>query len=284
MNLESGKIKSEGNRVIGLKIDDMNKLAEAYSKKESSFTSNSEVTNEPMIQNQPLVEVIPEIMEGVTQEVPAITPVAQTDAPAIIQPIIPEVTDQTQIIKETPQVEPNIFDIPVAEPQTPLFEAPNPVIETPQIVEQQPYIIPQPVEEVQGGFTNTISPELDTPQKFFDKVEGPTNNTIIGEKSIANSNIPAYDDPAIIMLDNIKDILKSKNEMIEVLNNKINLLEEQVRKANEDRQISEAQRRAAEATLAQARNAEISNANGGHTLVYGQPNQPYANQNYNQAA
>lgn len=281
MNLENSKIKVEGNRVIGLKSDDMNKLAEAYSKKESSFQTNPSVVTEPMIQNQPLVEVVPEIMAGVTneQEIPNVAPKLQAETPQYVQPIMPEVAPTLETV-QNPVIEPNIFDIPVAEPTTPLYE-PTPVMETPEVI-PTPEITPvQNIqEEVQGGVANTMPTELDTPQNFFDKVEGPANDTIITEEVVNNNRMESFGDPAIIMLDNLKDTIESKNAMIKALNDKITLLEGELKKANEAKQISEAQRVAAEQTLANARSAEMPNANGGPTLTYNVPTP----QNYNQAA
>lgn len=274
MNLENSKIKVEGNRVIGLKSDDMNKLAEAYSKKESSFQTNPSVVTEPMIQDQPLVEVVPEIMDGVAneQEIPNVAPELQVETPQYVQPIMPEVAPTPEAV-QNPVIEPNIFDIPVAEP--------TPVMETPQIM-PTPEVAPvQNIqEEVQGGVSTEIPTELDTPQNFFDKVEGPSNDKIITEETVNQNRMDSFGDPAIIMLDNLKDTIESKNAMIKALNDKINLLEGELKKANEAKQISEAQRVAAEQTLANARNAEMPSANGGPTLTYNVPTP----QNYNQAA
>lgn len=250
MNLETSKVKLDSSRVIGLKSEDMQKLSEAYSKKESSFTPNQEVKVEPFIQNQPLVEVVPEIMEGINNsQFQGETPEVRVEAPTYIQPL------------EEQKNEPDVFDIPVAEP-IPMEESNMQTMQMP--------------EEIQGGMTT----ELDTPQKFFDKVEISSNDPIITESANKNDNMNLYDDPALIMLDNLRDSIKSKNEMIKALNDKINVLENELSKANEARQVSEAQRVAAETTLAQAKNSQIS---GGPTLTYQQPMQ-YPNQNYNQAA
>lgn len=281
MNLEGRKIKVEGNRVIGIKSSDMNSLAEAYSKKESSFIANPAVASEPMIQNQPIVEVVPEIMPTINPEpveTSNIIPEVQVENPTFIQPLEPEVKEEP-VITETPTPEPNMFDIPVAEPTTPTFETPAPVVETPQVVPVDTFQVPQ--EEVQGGVANSANTELDTPQNFFERVEEPANDTILTQEMVENNKAQTYDDPAIIMIDNIRKVVEDKNEMIKALNNKIKVLEEQLRNVEEARKVSEAQRVAAETTLAQAKSAAMPNINQGPTLVYGQPMQ---NQNYNQAA
>lgn len=272
MNLENSKVILDSYRVIGIKDTDKEKLISATMKKESSFTPTDAVS-EPMIQDQPIVEVVPEIMpevtSNVTPEVTLVMPEVSSE-PTFVQPVEPTLNEVPEVVHEvTPEVT-NMFDAPV-DSVNPVFPE-QPVTAEAEVTVEPSVVNPVMGEDVQGG--NAMTPELDTPQNFFDKVEQPANDTL-------ESNASSYsEDPAIIMIDNIRKVVEDKNEMIKALNDKIDVLTEQVKNLEEARKVSEAQRVAAETTLAQVRSAEIPN--GGPTLTYQQP--AFQNQNYNQAA
>ncbi len=275
MNLENGRVILEDSRVIGIREGDKLALQKAAEKKESSFTSS----NEPMIQDQPIVQVVPEIMPDMNPGYNNMQqPVVET--PKVVEPIEPVVPSVQPMMQPDfgTQVSPtNIFDTGVMNQNSSgdlnaNAMKPNPV----DLNVVQPSVNQFTFDEVQGGVTNNNSSELDTPQTFFDSVEKSNMNT---PSNFENSNA-SYDDPAIIMLDNVRDIVNRKNQTIEALNKKIDFLQNQLNKAEEDRKVSEAQRMAAETTLAQARGV---NPMQGPSLVYQQ--QPgYQNQNYGQAA
>lgn len=265
VNLEGSRNILDSFRVIGIKDSDKEKLVQASLKQESSFVPNENVS-EPMIQNQPIVEVVPEIMPEVTvlDSTPEVNQVSEP-APVFMTP---EPVVETPVMTEVP-VETSVFDIPLQEvaPEQPVMESPS--------VNLEP-TMPVINEEVQGGVQNTTSTELSTPQDFFNNVEQPSNDIVITQE-IVDSN--KSDDPAVLMLNSLKELIDSKNEMISALNEKNSVLTKQVEDLKEAIKVSEAQRIAAETTLTQAKSADV---NGGPALVYQQP--VYQNQNFNQTA
>jgi len=166
---------------------------------------------------------------------------------AVVEPV-PSVQEETPVMESTESVvEPNIFDqaSPVIE-STVVSELPeSPVVEETNTYNEDVFTAPVVNED------NT----LDTPQTFFNREEMEEANTQIKSE-----------DPAIILTNNLVKLIEDKNQMIEVLNNKIDVLSEQLRQSEEARKVSDAQRVAAETTLAEARRAET--ADGGPTLVY----------------
>lgn len=179
----------------------------------------------------------------------------------IVEPL-PQVVEETPIVNDQSSLinQSNIFD------QAPSFNSVS--METPvQVVQEVPNMnFANQFEDVQGGQSVVENTVLDTPQTFFDKVE---------QDNVQQSYV--NEDPAILLIDNIRKVVEDKNQLINALNDKIRVLEEQLRISEESRKVIDAQRIAAETTLAAARGAEVNNINNGPTLTYQQ-------QNYNQAA
>lgn len=152
----------------------------------------------------------------------------------------------------------------VPEVQTNMFDSQNmqsDVVSTVNVFDS-----PMMSDEVQGGQTvNNVTP-LDTPQSFFAREEQET----LSQSSLVNE---VANDPVILMINEVTDAYNRQNATIKGLNQKVVMLEEQLRQSEEARKVAEAQRFAAEQTLAGARQAEGS---GGPTLVY--------QQSYNKAA
>lgn len=150
---------------------------------------------------------------------------------------------------------------------------------------------PQPVEP---------NIPLDTPQTFYEKqvdseVQGGFSNMPVGE---SKSEIPNVNtDPVVIMLDevmrtvnersSIADSLLNENMLLKnqnvELRNENERLKQQILELNNKVLIAEAQRQAAEQTLAGARMAESGMVNNGVSRVY-QPQQQMPQNNYYQQA
>lgn len=152
----------------------------------------------------------------------------------------------------------------------------------------------EPVQNVQSQF-DTPNEHLDTPQTFYEKqdsqdVQGGFSNMPQGE---VKSEIPNVNtDPVVIMLDEVMRTVNERSRATGDLNNENQILRsENAELRNENDRlkqtiielnnkvlIAEAQRQAAEQTLAGARMAE-----NGQARVY-QPQQMPQNNYYNQAA
>lgn len=155
------------------------------------------------------------------------------------------------------------------------------------------------VQSVQSQFDVT-NEHLDTPQTFYEKqdsgdVQGGFSNAPVGE---VKSEIPNVNtDPVVIMLDEVMRTVNERSRVTGDLNNENQILRsENAELRNENDRlkqtiielnnkvlIAEAQRQAAEQTLAGARMAENGMVNNGQTRVY-QPQQMPQNNYYNQAA
>lgn len=260
MNLENAKsVVYDGGRVIGLKNDDMVKLSNQYeNSRESSFTAVDDIIN-PVIESvgsgQPEIvasEVIPEqpthdqsLVEPTVLDNPVSGFVQQT--PVVEAPTI-QAVEQPSIYPDAPQSVETTPDVPVMPSVEPAMPASN----------EQPYVSVPPVsfvDEVQGGQTMYDNSNLDTPQTFFDRVEqGVSNGTGVQEE--LNNNSYVNQDPAILLIDNVKKVVEDKNSMIQALSDKVTVLENQLKVSEEARRVAEAQRDAAHATLSQARQAE----------------------------
>ncbi len=245
INLENANsIILDGYRAIGLKETDMNRLAQASH--ESSFTTP---VNETRVEDSPVVTA-----SGVEASVmPETASVMSTGGPEVVaanQPVVPEVNS-------------NIFDQPVVEPVSPVMP------ETPasQDVVSTVNVFDAPIanDDVQGGTQLQNPSTLDTPQTFFAREE----QAPVVESAPVNAQVG---DPVIIMMNEVTDAYNRQKATIEELSQKVIMLEEQLRVSEEARKVADAQRIAAEQTLAGARLAE----NDGPSLVY--------QQNYNQAA
>lgn len=238
MNLENSQVRLEGNRVIGLKDTDMKKLADAMQRKESSFSA-------------PLTEEA--IIDGVVNQVEDLAPQGEEINPVMVD---------NHVVEEVP-VNPNIFDQGVPNYNEPQLEVPKPIYEQPQVSSDSNVgsTIFDNLTEPEIQINNNGSNNLDTPQAFFNRVEQ-EEKPQPEEPSFTTEN----DDPALIILDNLRKVISDKNTLINALNEKVKVLESQLKTSEDARKISEAQRDAAQTTLAQARQAETS----GPTLVYQQ--------------
>lgn len=247
---ENAQIINEGSRVIGLKEENMRQLIKAQEEKmQASSFSAADVVDEIPVQEQTVIVETPQ------EEALSVTTTPEKPA---------------QVISSEVPSQPNIFDQAM-----PSFEQ---NVVTPQ-VEQVAPIPPQMHNEEIPAYSNVsvlnevpipgqeeVPTNLDTPQTFFDRVE---------KSEETNLDALSYEeDPALLLVGNLKKLIEDKNQMIQALNDKVLVLEEQLRVSEESRKVFEAQKNAAESTLQAARSAE---ANGGPTLVYQQ-------QNYQQAA
>lgn len=168
---------------------------------------------------------------------------------AVVEPV-PEVYVETpESVVET-VVSPNIFDQTSSVIES-TVESNDLAQETPVVEESQSTDV---MAENNDVFSTPVT-GLDTPQTFFDREEQEEAN--LSEKS---------EDPAMILANNLIKLIEDKNQMIKALNEKIDVMTEQLRQSEEARKVSDAQRVAAETTLAEARRAET--ADGGPTLIY----------------
>lgn len=183
----------------------------------------------------------------------------------------------------------NIYSEPVKEAVVVSQKAPEPTYQ-PQAVAEDNTFIQTPSDQI----------PLDTPQTFYEKQVdqdaqgGFTNDiTMSGTGSVPNVNT----DPVVIMLDEAIRTVNERSRVTESLDNENRILRDQnaqLRNENEVLKqqiidlnnkilIAEAQRQAAEQTLAGARMAENGMVNNGASRVYQQ--QPVqAQQYYGQAA
>ncbi len=250
-----GAILMEGSKVIGVKDEDKMRLIAAQEAKSSSSSFSAPQVEEIPVQEQTVIvetpseEVINDVVSSIESEQLGSVSVPETpQSVSIFDQTIPSY-EQTSTV-QAPQME---TVTPLVEP-VPVVENPTPVFESASILSE----VPLPKDE-----TNNT---LDTPQTFFDRTEKSTEN---------NLDAQSYEstDPALILIGNLKEVVESKNRMIQILTDKVNALENQLSMSEEARKVLEAQKNAAESTLQAARNAET----GGPSLVYQQ-------QNYQQAA
>lgn len=250
-------IVNEGSKVIGVKNDDMNRLAEAEVAKSSVSSFTTPQVEEIPVQEQTVIVETPS--EEVINDV-----VSSIDSEQMSSMVTPEEPQSVNIFDQTIPVsayEPTpAVQVPQMETVTPLVEPVQVVQEPTPVFESAPILseVPLPKDE-----TNNT---LDTPQTFFDRTEKSTENNL-GAQSYET------EDPGLILLGNLKEVVESKNRMIQILTDKVNALENQLSMSEEARKVLEAQKNAAESTLQAARTAETA----GPSLVYQQ-------QNYQQAA
>ena len=231
------KITNDGSRVIGLKNTDLEKLYNASLSKESSFgvvneakvipDNNLTVPNEPIMEDANKVEM--NVNSTVNEDVNVFDKLEEE----------PVVEDQAPDVFS--QVPPVINNIPVNDELN--NDVSTPSFDTPSI--DPIYANEDPIKEPLLNNEANSSVALDTPQTFFNREE--INEGII-------------DDPALIIVDNLKKLIEDKNSMINALNEKINVLEnkneilnEQLMKSEEARKVSEAQTLAAHTALENAR-------------------------------
>ena len=245
MNFENAKVILSGYRVIGLKNTDIEKLIKSQ---ESSFAINDSVTKDvpvepavnqtmaqstpvtPVMPEQPSVEVTPEVkVEPVKPEQPQMVsnptpePIPSIDpAPAAEAP--DEIVTQTGNIFDNPMPSvPPVSSTPVSEPVStePAFDEP--------VLSDNSFSMP--AQEPTQTF--------ETPTDFFNKseIQKPQVATPV-EPKLTNIpkfeptiNEPKVEDPALIYLDSIeeivrntKEIVEGKNQMIDALNKKVELL------------------------------------------------------------
>lgn len=248
MNFENvSKIIFEGYRAIGLKEDDMNRLSAAN--KKSVFTEANPVEVKSEVQND-------------SYNMPNNGPVVVSAN----QPVVPEVSsigNESNIFDGSmSQIDNNSQVFGVASPQP----VPGQNLEQNVVSTVNVFDSPSMNEDVQGGQTMSETAQLDTPQTFFAREE---------QEPVVQSNAVSEisQDPVIIMLDEITAAYNRQKATNNELSQKVVMLEERLRQSEEARKVAEAQRDAAQQTLAVARQAETT---GGPTLVY-QPN-------YNKAA
>lgn len=240
MNFDNAKIMLNGFRAIGLKDSDIEKFNKAQ---ESSFginekvtsTSENQVINNAINEQQIKVEnptltsaPVPPIPGEKTIEQTVATPgletavlnekmnapinegLAQSQTP--IQPVQDVITPAP--VEEIKQ-EANIFDMP-----NPMPEIKPQVQETPVIPQSEAPAFDMPTIEEKEPVSE---PSLETPTDFY-KAEAQL-------KSNLNGSMMPDEDPALVYLDSIEEIIKNtreiiegKNKMINALNDKINLL------------------------------------------------------------
>lgn len=225
MNFENDKVILSGYRVIGLKNTDIEKLIKSQ---ESSFAINDSVTKDVPV--EPAVEVTPEVkVEPVMPEQPQMVsnptpePIPSIDpAPAAEAP--DEMVTQTGNIFDNPMPSvPPVSSTPVSEPVStePAFDEP--------VLSDNSFSMP--AQEPTQTF--------ETPTDFFNKseIQEPKVATPV-EPELTNIpkvettiNEPKVEDPALIYLDSIeeivrntKEIVEGKNQMIDALNKKVELL------------------------------------------------------------
>lgn len=239
----------------------------------------------------------------VQPEAQSILKPAQSES--VNQPIssvsIPEYSIPTEVTQLEPEVknQENIFDVPYQTvPEATVI--PQKVIAPESSVYQSSLVQDQRngFEDMASSVVNNQIP-LDTPQTFYERqVEqegqgGFTNAPVVAEKS-ESSNY----DPVVIMLDEaiktvnerskVTDSLNNENQILrnqnETLKNENELLKQQIMELNNKVLIAEAQRQAAEQTLAGARMAESGMVNNGPVRTYQPASQVPQNNYYQQTA
>lgn len=227
MNFANAKVILSGYRVIGLKNTDIEKLIKSQ---ESSFAINDSVTkdvpvepavNQTMAQSTPVTPIMPEQPQMVSNPTPE--PIPSIDpAPAVEAP--DEMVTQTGNIFDNPMPSvPPVSSTPVSEPVStePAFDEP--------VLSDNSFSMP--AQEPTQTF--------ETPTDFFNKseIQEPQVATPV-EPELTNIpkfeptiNEPKVEDPALIYLDSIeeivrntKEIVEGKNQMIDALNKKVELL------------------------------------------------------------
>ncbi len=346
MNLENAtKVVWEGQKTIGLKPQDVEKLSISQVSTSSFSVDNSAVQSETSGGQVPEDHTINTsvIDNGVKlqEEQPQVYAEAPSDDNLVSTMVSEPVLES---VSETPS---NIFDVPkesfqseilqpemVLEPKTStfgydeaisqditqsgdtnIFDSSNSFVQPEtesSYIPQEPMITETPVyqESKQQVDTNTmfyqpqpVEPNipLDTPQTFYEKqvdseAHGGFSNMPVGE---SKSEIPNVNtDPVVIMLDevmrtvnersSIADSLLNENMLLKnqnvELRNENERLKQQILELNNKVLIAEAQRQAAEQTLAGARMAESGMVNNnGVSRVY-QPQQQMPQNNYYQQA
>ena len=332
MSLENAtKVVWEGQKTIGLKPQDVEKLSISQVSTSSFSVDNSAVQSETSGGQVPEDHTINTsvIDNGVKlQEEQSRVYVEVPSNENLVPTIVSE-----PVLKSVSEAPSNIFDVPqeslqseilqpdmVSEPKTSTFgydefisqDITNVQPETESsYISQEPMITETPVyqESKQQVDTNTmfyqpqpVEPNipLDTPQTFYEKqvdseVQGGFSNMPVGE---SKSEIPNVNtDPVVIMLDevmrtvnersSIADSLLNENMLLKnqnvELRNENERLKQQILELNNKVLIAEAQRQAAEQTLAGARMAESGMVNNGVSRVY-QPQQQMPQNNYYQQA
>lgn len=332
MSLENAtKVVWEGQKTIGLKPQDVDKLSISQVSTSSFSVDNSAVQSETSGGQVPEDHTINTsvIDNGVKlQEEQSRVYVEVPSNENLVPTIVSE-----PVLKSVSEAPSNIFDVPqeslqseilqpdmVSEPKTSTFgydESISQDITNVQpktessYIPQEPMITETPVyqESKQQVDTNTmfyqpqpVEPNipLDTPQTFYEKqvdseVQGGFSNMPVGE---SKSEIPNVNtDPVVIMLDevmrtvnersSIADSLLNENMLLKnqnvELRNENERLKQQILELNNKVLIAEAQRQAAEQTLAGARMAESGMVNNGVSRVY-QPQQQMPQNNYYQQA
>lgn len=332
MSLENAtKVVWEGQKTIGLKPQDVEKLSISQVSTSSFSVDNSAVQSETSGGQVPEDHTINTsvIDNGVKlQEEQSRVYVEVPSNENLVPTIVSE-----PVLKSVSEAPSNIFDVPqeslqseilqpdmVSEPKTSTFgydefisqDITNVQPETESsYIPQEPMITETPVyqESKQQVDTNTmfyqpqpVEPNipLDTPQTFYEKqvdseVQGGFSNMPVGE---SKSEIPNVNtDPVVIMLDevmrtvnersSIADSLLNENMLLKnqnvELRNENERLKQQILELNNKVLIAEAQRQAAEQTLAGARMAESGMVNNGVSRVY-QPQQQMPQNNYYQQA
>lgn len=333
MSLENAtKVVWEGQKTIGLKPQDVEKLSISQVSTSSFSVDNSAVQSETSGGQVPEDHTINTsvIDNGVKlQEEQSRVYVEVPSNENLVPTIVSE-----PVLKSVSEAPSNIFDVPqeslqseilqpdmVSEPKTSTFgydESISQDITNVQpktessYIPQEPMITETPVyqESKQQVDTNTmfyqpqpVEPNipLDTPQTFYEKqvdseVQGGFSNMPVGE---SKSEIPNVNtDPVVIMLDEVMRTVNERSSMADSLLNENMLLKNQnVELRNENERlkqqilelnnkvlIAEAQRQAAEQTLAGARMAESGMVNNnGVSRVY-QPQQQMPQNNYYQQA
>ncbi len=332
MSLENAtKVVWEGQKTIGLKPQDVEKLSISQVSTSSFSVDNSAVQSETSGGQVPEDHTINTsvIDNGVKlQEEQSRVYVEVPSNENLVPTIVSE-----PVLKSVSEAPSNIFDVPqeslqseilqpdmVSEPKTSTFgydESISQDITNVQpktessYIPQEPMITETPVyqESKQQVDTNTmfyqpqpVEPNipLDTPQTFYEKqvdseAQGGFSNMPVGE---SKSEIPNVNtDPVVIMLDEVMRTVNERSSMADSLLNENMLLKNQnVELRNENERlkqqilelnnkvlIAEAQRQAAEQTLAGARMAESGMVNNGVSRVY-QPQQQMPQNNYYQQA
>ena len=219
MITENSKVILSGFRAIGLKNADIEKFAKVQ---ESSFTVKEEPTvsvPETQVVSEPQPSVVSQVTPEpqVSTEIPVSPQPVEVEETSIQQNINPQVQTPVDAQDDEVQKVPNIFDMPAPE-VAPVEPTPSPApisnesaFDTPVMSEPMP-ATPQPEQS------------LDTPTEFFAKEEAPILNS-------------SSEDPALIYLDSIeeivrntREIIESKNKMISALNQKVEVLTEELNK------------------------------------------------------
>lgn len=333
MSLENAtKVVWEGQKTIGLKPQDVEKLSISQVSTSSFSVDNSAVQSETSGGQVPEDHTINTSVIDNGVKLQEEQSRAYVEVPSN-ENLVPTIVSEP-VLKSVSEAPSNIFDVPqeslqseilqpdmVSEPKTSTFgydESISQDITNVQpktessYIPQEPMITETPVyqESKQQVDTNTmfyqpqpVEPNipLDTPQTFYEKqvdseAQGGFSNMPVGE---SKSEIPNVNtDPVVIMLDEVMRTVNERSSMADSLLNENMLLKNQnVELRNENERlkqqilelnnkvlIAEAQRQAAEQTLAGARMAESGMVNNnGVSRVY-QPQQQMPQNNYYQQA